>query len=280
MDDVGALAAQKVKTTDRARMAGKKFQTIRALRRLDLEDSMSNVVIFEPDKWVEGVTAQIISRLAAALASGNQASILLAGGGTPAPIYRAMAQNREVNWQQVHFFWGDERHVPPDDAQSNYRMVREALLERLGLPSDAPNVHRFPTDTSPDEDAAQYEQTIKGFFGLAEEEMPRFDVVLLGMGGDGHTASLFPGTQALSEEKRIAVANPVPAMNTTRLTLTYPALNNAHAIFMLLKGAGKAARLVEVLTGEANKYPIQGIEATNGELSWLVDTAAASQLEE
>jgi 6-phosphogluconolactonase len=243
-----------------------------------LEDSMSNVVIFESDKWVEGVTVQIVSRLRAALGVHKRASILLAGGGTPAPVYRALAQNKVMNWQQVHFFWGDERHVPPDDAQSNFRMVRETLLEPLGLPSDAPNVHRFPTDTSPDEDAAQYEQTIKGFFGLAEGEMPRFDVVLLGMGGDGHTASLFPGTEALSEEKRIAVANPVPAMNTTRLTLTYPALNNAHAIFMLLKGAGKAALLSEVLTGEPGKYPIQDINPTKGELSWLVDTAAASQL--
>ena len=203
---------------------------------------------------------------------------MLSGGSTPIPVHRALAQAKRIDWDLVHFFWGDERYVAANDPASNFRMARETLLDPLGIAPDAPNVHRFPTDTSPQEDATQYEQEIQAFFGLTEGQMPRFDVVLLGMGGDGHTASLFPGTDALSESTRIAVANPVPAQNTTRLTLTYPALNHARSVFVLLKGAGKAARLAEVLNGEPNKYPIQGVQPTNGELSWLVDEAAASQL--
>ncbi|MGB0387608.1 MAG: 6-phosphogluconolactonase [Ardenticatenaceae bacterium] len=239
---------------------------------------MSEVIIFESDAWVEGVTAKIVSGLRAALATRQRATLLLSGGSTPIPVHRALAQAKRIDWQQVHFFWGDERYVPADDPASNFRMARETLLDPLGIAPDAPNVHPFPTESTPQEDAAKYEQQLQDFFGLAAGEMPRFDVILLGMGGDGHTASLFPGTQALTESTRLAVANPVPAQNTTRLTLTYPVLNHAHHLFVLLKGEGKAARLAEVLTGEPNKYPIQGIQPTDGELLWLLDSAAASQL--
>lgn len=239
---------------------------------------MSEVIVFKSDAWAEGVTAKIVAALRVALATRRRATILLSGGSTPIPVHRALAQAERVDWELVHFFWGDERYVPPHDAASNFRMARESFLDELGIAPDGPTVHRFPTDSTPSEDAAKYEAEIQAFFGLTDGEFPQFDVILLGMGGDGHTASLFPDTEALSETSRIVVANPVPAQNTTRLTLTYPALNHGRHIFVLLKGAGKAARLADVLHGEPNQFPIQGIQPVAGELLWLTDEAAAGKL--
>ena len=240
---------------------------------------MSEVIIFKSDAWAEGVAVKIVAALRVALATRQRATILLSGGSTPIPVHQALVQAEGIDWELVHFFWGDERYVPPHDAASNFRMARESLLDELGIAPDAPNVHRCPTERTPNEDAAHYEAEIMAFFGLADGQFPQFDVILLGMGGDGHTASLFPDTEALSETSHIVVANPVPAQNTIRLTLTYPALTHGRHIFVLLKGAGKAARLAEVLHGEPNQYPIQGIQPIAGELLWLTDEAAAEQLE-
>ncbi len=239
---------------------------------------MSEVIVFESDKWAEDAAGKIVSALRVALATRRQATISLSGGNTPVPVHQALVKAERIDWDAVHFFWGDERYVPPHDMASNFRMARESLLDELGIAPDAPNVHRCPTERTPSEDAARYEADIRAFFELADGEFPKFDVILLGMGGDGHTASLFPETEALSETNRIVVANPVPAQNTIRLTLTYPALNHGRNIFVLLKGAGKAARLAEVLHGKPNQYPIQDIQPIAGELIWLTDEAAAEKL--
>lgn len=238
----------------------------------------TTLIRFTPEAWAERVAANIASRLSLAQEKRGKATLVLAGGSTPAPVYRWLAQAEAIDWQHVHIFWGDERSVPPTDPASNYRMARETLFEPLGLAPDASNIHRFPTENTPERNAMAYEQTIRQVCGLEEGEMPRFDVVLLGMGGDGHTASLFPGTSALHEQTKIAVANPVPAQQTTRLTLTYPALNHARAILFLIKGASKADRLAEILADGPIRYPAQGIQPVDGELLWLVDTAAGSKV--
>jgi 6-phosphogluconolactonase len=237
------------------------------------------VLCYETEKeWVAAACSQIVARLRAALAARRRATILLAGGSTPAPVYGALAQSERIDWANVHFFWGDERPVPADHPESNFRMAREVLLEPLGIPADDPRVHRFRTEGTPAEAAAVYEQNLRRFFEVPWGKSPVFDVVLLGMGSDGHTASLFPGTEALEEREHLAVANPVPSAGTVRLTVTYPLLNAARAVLILVRGEDKAARLREVLTGPQGQYPVQGVAPMQGELIWAVDGAAARNL--
>lgn len=241
---------------------------------------MSQRVICYPSEeaWVEGVTAQIVGRLRAALAARRRATLLLAGGSTPEPIYRRLAQAERVDWANVHFFWGDERCVPPDDPESNFGMARDTLLAPLGIAPDAPNVHRFPTEDEPHASAAMYDQNLRLFFKLAPGELPRFDLALLGMGEDGHTASLFPESPALEEGKRLAMANDVPSLETTRLTVTFPLLNAARCLFLLVRGTGKAPVVAELLADPAAPYPVARLRPTEGDLLWLLDAGAASRL--
>lgn len=232
------------------------------------------VVVFDSEEaWIEGVTERIISCLRAALAARRRATLLLSGGGTPAPIYRELAKAERIPWEQVHLFWGDERWVPPDDPESNFRLVNETLLVPLGLAPDAPTVHRFPTSLTPAEDAAMYEQNLRLFFGLASGEVPLFDLVLLGMGEDGHTASLFPDSVALQERERLAVANPLPTQGTVRLTVTFPVLNAARHRFVLVRGASKAPIVAAVLVDGEARYPIQHLNPQ--ETTWFLDQEAA-----
>lgn len=205
-------------------------------------------------------------------------SVALSGGGTPRPVYEALgdpAHRGRVDWAKVHLFWGDERHVPPTDAQSNYRMVKEALLDQIDIPTA--NVHRVPAEMEVRMAAFQYEEDLRQFFS---GEWPRFDFVFLGMGGDGHTASLFPGSAALNEEHRWFVANYAESMASWRLTLSAPAINAARLILVMVAGEGKAARLKAVLDGPHAPYemPIQIIAPENGEMIWLVDEAAAGEI--
>jgi 6-phosphogluconolactonase len=184
-----------------------------------------------------------------------------------------------VPWDRVQFFWGDERHVPPDDPQSNYRMAREALLSKVSIEPD--QVHRIRGE-NPDADAAarEYEQDLLDFFGCAPDRLPRFDLALLGLGPCGHTASLFPGTGAVREQQRLVVAPWVEKFAGFRITLTPPALNNSAAVIFLVSGAEKAEILRTVLEGAARPdlYPAQIIHPSSGELLWLVDRPAAAAL--
>ena len=210
-------------------------------------------------------------------------TVALAGGSTPKALYALLATHpafrNGVAWDKTFFFFGDERHVPPEDAESNFRMANETLLSKLNL---APRqVLRMKGDL-PDatKAAAEYEQSLRGFFLADVGALPRFDLVLLGMGPDGHTASLFPGTKALHEEKKLAVANWVGKFFTERITLTAPVFNNAARVIFLAHGDDKAPALKGVLEGphEPEQLPAQLIQPKNGTLLWLVDKTAARLL--
>lgn len=217
---------------------------------------------------------------------GNQAietngrfTISLAGGSTPKSLYQLLASDaykNRIDWTHIFFFFGDERNVLPTDEESNFRMATENLLKPLQIAEE--NIFRWQTESK--NAAENYEQTIKEFFDLPEAEFPRFDLILLGMGDDGHTASLFPFTEALTETSRIAVENRVEKLNTNRLTFTFPTINNASNIIFLVSGASKAEVLREVLEGKfrGEKLPSQNVKPTNGELFWLIDKDSARLL--
>jgi 6-phosphogluconolactonase len=231
------------------------------------------------DKLIQQAVEIFIRAANEAIRERGVFSVALSGGGTPRPVYEALGdpiQRGRVDWAKVHLFWGDERHVLPTDAQSNYRMVKEALLDQIDIP--AANVHRVPAEMEVRMAAFQYEEDLRQFFS---GEWPRFDFVFLGMGGDGHTASLFPGSAALNEEHRWFVANYAEGMATWRLTLSAPAINAARLILVMAAGESKAARLKAVLDGPREPYqmPIQMIAPTDGEMIWLVDEAAAGEIE-
>jgi 6-phosphogluconolactonase len=185
-----------------------------------------------------------------------------------------------VPWRSTHVFWGDERHVPPDDPQSNYGAARDELLSRVPIPPA--NVHRIEGERSDAaEAAAAYAAQLQRFFRIPAGAAPRFDLMLLGMGPDGHTASLFPGSDALTVFDRLAAATWVEKLRAFRITLTYPVFNNAAAVHFLVSGEDKAETLRAVLDpeGEPDVYPCQRVRPANGELLWLVDRAAASALD-
>ncbi|HEX3557275.1 MAG TPA: 6-phosphogluconolactonase [Thermoanaerobaculia bacterium] len=203
----------------------------------------------------------------------------LSGGSTPRDLYRALASppyRDRLPWSSVHVFWGDERHVPPDHPDSNFRMAREAMLDAVPLPAE--NVHRIRAE-EPDAAvaAAAYEAELRAFFHLAPGEWPRFDLVLLGLGKDAHTASLFPGSPAVHESERLVVAPWVEAQSTFRITLTPPVLNHARLTAFLVSGDDKAEPLRAVLEGprDPERYPAQIVA---GNRLWLVDRAAARLL--
>jgi len=212
-------------------------------------------------------------------------SVALSGGATPSGLYAHLAADptyrREVPWERIHFFWGDERHVPPDHADNNYGLAYKTLLTRV--PVHPANIHRIPTEyEETDPVARQYERTLRAYFQLSTGQLPRFDLVLLGLGADGHTASLFPGTQALHETHRLVVANWVDRLGANRITLTVPAFNNASCVIFLVSGEDKAAPLKAVVAGrqDPHRLPAQLIRPMNGELVWLVDQAAGRLLNE
>lgn len=211
-----------------------------------------------------------------AVQARDRFTVSLSGGSTPRGLYSRLAQSsRDLPWDKIYFFWGDERHVPPDDKDSNYRMVRETLLSQAPIPTE--HVFRMHTE-NPDaaQVAEEYERTIREFFGLKPGELPRFDLVLLGLGPDGHTASLFPGSAALHEASRLVVANWVEKFGHYRLTFTAPVINNAAEVMFLVSGAEKAAALQSVLysNAPAEEFPAKLIQPQNGRLIWLVDRAA------
>ena len=217
-----------------------------------------------------------------AVAARERFAVALSGGSTPKRLYQLLTTepyHTQIDWSRVEIFWGDERCVPPDHKDSNYRMAREAMLAHLPIPAE--HIHRIEAERSDREAAARdYESAIARVFGVSSgAEPPAFDLILLGMGPDGHTASLFPHTQALDETRRWVVPNHVPQLHTDRLTLTRPILNRARHVLFLVAGADKAERLVEVLVGpdDPKRLPSQSIQP-DGQLLWFVDAAAAALL--
>jgi len=247
----------------------------------------ADVQVFPEPEELSRAAAEEFARLSeAAVQARGIFTAALAGGSTPQRLYALLASNAfraRVPWMKTQFFWGDERHVPPDHADSNYRMAQEAMLSKVSVPAE--NVHRIRSENPDARRAAdQYEAELRDFFssrGLLAGGLPRFDLILLGMGPDGHTASLFPGTHAVRERERWVAAPWVDKFHTYRVTLTAPVINNAACIFFFVAGAEKAATLRAVLEGpeETDRYPSQVIRPTAGTLRWLVDRDAAQLLQ-
>jgi len=207
--------------------------------------------------------------------------VALSGGSTPKGLYGLLAGDEfrpQVAWDKVFFFWGDERNVPPDNSDSNYRMANEAMLSKLPLSSS--QVFRIRGEIDSSLASIEYEQALKTHFHLGEGQLPSIDLVLLGMGPDGHTASLFPGTKALEEQRRLVVSNWVGKFYTHRVTMTAPVLTNAHRILFLVNGDDKAQPLKAVLEGpyEPEQLPSQLILSAAAKTLWLVDPSAAKLL--
>src|SRR5262249_31812310 len=200
-------------------------------------------------------------------------------GNTPRAVFSLLAEQHSADlfWDRIHIFFGDERYVPPDHPESNYRMAHEALLSLVRIPPE--NVHRFRTELDPESAAKDYETQLQTFFGEPEQSLPRFDLVMLGLGEDGHTASLFPGTSALNETTRLVVAVWVEKFKMFRLTLTLAALNHSAEVLFLVAGANKAGVLKEVLPNPTAALPAQKIQPAGGRLLWLVDQSAARLLQ-
>lgn len=237
----------------------------------------------DPAAVYRAAAAEIVAGAREAVAARGRFMLALSGGQTPRGLYVLLADDpglrAAVPWQQVHCFWGDERGVPPDDAASNYRQARETLLDPVRVP--ATHRHRFETEAGdPAVAARRYEADLRSAFGLATGELPRFDLVLLGLGGDGHIASLFPESVALGERQALAVATPGPAGQGWRLTLTLPVINRAATVLLLVTGEEKAEILAAVLDGpqQTARLPAQAVAPEAGRLLWFVDRAAASRL--
>jgi 6-phosphogluconolactonase len=236
----------------------------------------------DADALASAAAQMFVETAAASVTAKGSFFVALSGGSTPRALFARLAQppyHDQVNWSRAHIFWGDERCVPPTDAESNYRMARETLL--FHVPVSSHQVYRMPGEAAdPNAGAALYEMALRRAFALAPGQLPRFDLILLGLGPDGHTASLFPHTAALGVTNRLVVANRVGKLNATRLTLTYPALNAAALLVFLVAGADKADALAAVLQGprQPEELPAQGVAPTNGAVLWLVDRAAAANL--
>jgi 6-phosphogluconolactonase len=241
--------------------------------------------VVEPDPAALAYRAALhLTELAEeAVAARGRVRIAVSGGSTPKATFALLADSAHpffsrFPWQQLELFFVDERTVPPTDADSNYRMTKEALLDKISLRPE--QIHRIQGELEPEVAAAEYEYDIRRTFRLEGAEAPRFDIITLGMGDDGHTASLFPHTEAIHEMGRIVAANHVPQKDTWRITLTWPVINHAREVFFLIGGADKATPLHEVFLGpkDVERLPSQLIWPASGILTLILDKAAAAQL--
>ncbi len=245
---------------------------------------MAQVSVYPDAGRLADAAAEYVASLAAqAVAERGRFTLALSGGGTPRPVYERLAApalSARIDWARTQLFFGDERCVPPDDPRSNYAMVKEALLERAPVP--AANVHRIRGEDDPERAARDYDALLERLFGRSADGSPAegFDLVLLGMGENGHTASLFPGSAALGEARRWAAAEHVAALDMWRITLTPALINAARQVAFLVCGAGKAQMLARVLEGPRQPalLPAQIVQPARGELRWMVDAPAAALL--
>lgn len=238
-------------------------------------------ILTTPQELSEAAAGEVVRDANEAVKARGRFSIALSGGSTPKSLFNLLATNARntLPWDRMYFFWGDERHVPPTDPDSNYRMAEEVMLSKVPVPPG--NVFRMAAE-NPDAArvAEDYEKTLRKFFQLAADGVPQFDFILLGMGPDGHTASLFPGTAALQEKSRLVVSNWVEKLKTNRLSFTLPVLNAARCVAFLVSGTDKAPVLKTVLeeNASAEHYPAKLVNPSAGKLIWFLDRAAASSL--
>jgi|SRR6478672_3279640 len=242
-----------------------------------LSEAMNKIVEVLPDQkaLIERSLAIVLEQIKTAIQERGQCTIALSGGSTPKPLYEAIAA-QNLPWEQLHIFWGDERYVPPTDADSNQRMARQAWLDQVNLPAE--NIHPMPTGAAdPAVDAQKYEQELQQFFQVSAGEFPTLDIILLGIGDDGHTASLFPHTEALQVRDRlITVGN---KDGQPRITFTAPLINHARCVLFIVAGANKRPALAQIFapTADEQTYPARLIQP-QGELVWLLDQAAGQEL--
>jgi len=233
------------------------------------------------EEMISSAAAHFISTGSKAIQDRGRFSVALSGGSTPKPLYEFLADQKvdELDWNKVHFFWGDERCVPPDHPDSNFNQVNRALLDPKAIQEE--NIHRIKAELPQDEAARQYQEIILTWF---QQKQPSFDLILLGMGSDGHTASLFPGTEYvkgdLTDQNRLVAANWVPKLDTWRITFTPHLINAAQNVFFLVSGHNKANTLKLVLEGPSTPehFPSQLIAPDQGNLFWHVDLEAAAEL--
>ncbi len=240
-------------------------------------------IVMLPDAaaLTEAATRFFVEAVRSAIAQRGWSAVALSGGSTPRALYRRLAQPpvcEEIKWHRVHLFWGDERAVPPDHPESNYRMAKETLLDHLPIPPA--NVHRILSERGADAAAEQYETELRQVFGVTPGEVPVFDLILLGIGADGHTASLFPHTAALAVRDRLVVANEVPQIGTTRITFTAPLVQAAALVIVLATGPDKADAVARAIEGpkDVEETPAQLLRCAQGRVVWLLDRAAGSRL--
>ncbi len=225
------------------------------------------------------------SKVAAVMRAGIQAtgsaSLVLSGGNTPRAVYELLASDEwrgRVDWPKLHLFWGDERAVPPNAPDSNYRMANESLIRKIPIP--AANVHRIPGERPPQEAALLYQAEIRRVMQLRDRELPRFTLVLLGLGEDGHIASLFPNSAALQERVRLVTENYIERLRASRITLTMPVINSALSVLVLVSGKEKAGILRAVMDTDVPEYPANMVRPTAGSTTWMVDADAASLIQQ
>jgi 6-phosphogluconolactonase len=244
---------------------------------------MTRIEVAESADALSHMVAEHFVRLTAdAIGERARCAVALSGGSTPKAVYRMLATEpyrSQAQWDRIHFFWGDERHVPPDHAESNYRMAMDAMLSKV--PVTDSQIHRMHGEVADADRAAQdYEDEIRGFFG--GDRLPVFDLIHLGLGTDGHTASLFPGSAALDERRRLCVANWVARLAGYRITLTLPVLNAARAGVFIVSGGEKASIVAQVLRDAratpASPLPANLVQPADGDLRWMLDRAAAAEL--
>jgi 6-phosphogluconolactonase len=242
---------------------------------------VTEIRVFPEEVSLANAAAQLVLDCsAAAIARDGHFALALAGGSTPRYLYQKLASEtykQRVNWAKTYFFWGDERCVPPDHPESNFRMARQAVLDFVPIPPD--QIYRMPGEINPQTGADVYQQTLSRFFETIQRGDYTFDVVLLGLGEDGHTASLFPGIKEATDPKSWVIASYIRAFDSWRLSLTPAIINKASKVIFLVSGSNKANILHEVLCGQ-NDYPAQLIRPHRGKLLYMVDAAAAARFSE
>ncbi len=235
----------------------------------------------EPSKLAEAVALELKKATKQACDAGRRFNLVLAGGGTPRAVYEHFTRpefKTSIQWNCVHFYWGDERCVPPDHADSNYQMAKETLLDPLKIPEE--NIHRMRGENDPTAEAARYAQEIKNNLNEQPGETPRFDWILLGLGTDGHTASLFPGVDAIEDRSGLCAVAVQPESGQQRITLTNRVLNQAHRVTFIATGKSKAQVVADILNElpKSKNYPAAHVRPERGTLEWFLDEEAATDI--